>query len=161
MRTTIGFAVVMALAACGGGGKDFFAEPVEQAGDELAVRGCEEIFTCGVLTIFCGDTCTASYQAGEAAYPDGQASCEAQLGVYYRTTLMGCVNAHLTEDQLASINDCFNRASPDCYTDEELVEIGQLATMDLPYGPEECVAASALLSLCEVCYEDPSDPRCQ
>jgi hypothetical protein len=144
-------------AACGGGNYDFLGNSPEEAGAELAERGCATTFECGEIMIDDStDPCTAQYGEPSWATPE---ACEAQLGPAYADLLRGCDAYPLSAAQIADVNECFN-IQRGCLSAADLAELAQDFCGGDTWGPPACRRAAGWLQLCQMCAQDPPDPGC-
>jgi hypothetical protein len=147
--------VVMSVVAACGGSTDYLGESPSEAGGDLAKSSCDTAFDCGVLSIHCGTPNTATLMTGEEFYGT-QDECERSLSMTYTDLFTGCAAANLTDDEASALNDCLNSGgSCPAESDFQAIADAVCSGQNPPNAPESCDQASAVLSRCSECIDNP------
>jgi hypothetical protein len=158
MRRILGLAIAIGVGACGGGGDtEYSSLPPAEAGAQLADRGCDAAFDCGILALECDPAPAGHYAPATSAWPDHDA-CLSDLSNTYVNEFTGCAALGLTAEQAALIDECFNE-DLGCLSAAEIQDFANAFCNDLPF-PGPCGEAAVVLQACDACFEDPTDPMC-
>lgn len=156
----VGCVVALGLAACGGGGTDYFASSAAEGGAEIAARVCTDAFACGVVSFSCDDDlCTVSYMTGAAVYGNEDA-CLANESAVYTRRINGCITANLTDAEQDAVNACLGYHHDGCLTEAELDEIEATVNAGGDPSSPECQEAAGALERCDACADAPTSPPC-
>ena len=151
------FALIF-VAGCADGTDYFELQPAEAAA-QLADRGCDRAFGCGVVEFDCEAVPpTVTVRTG-AEYYGSLELCQMNLEQYYTALLIGCTHAALTDGMRDDYNQC-NNGPTTCYTDAEIAELMNAVCNQLPHGTEECQGAAVTIEACQLCVDNPADPAC-
>lgn len=145
--------VVFSAAACGGG-TDYFGLDPDEAAAEAADRACDQAYRCGLYTIDCDPTVTATRDDPSTLFDD-RAACDAEIASFYVDFFVACAAAGLTDDEREAINDCLN-TSVSCMSDSELQAYAEaVCEGETPPGNDTCARAQPAFDRCYDCLFDP------